>query len=378
MTTPYYLLYENKLRQNLQLISKVANEANVEFILAFKAFALWKTFPIFREYIKYTTASSPYEARLGVEEFGALCHTYSPAYEESTFTEILHCSSHITFNSLTQFEHFYPQTVGKVSCGIRINPEYSEIETELYDPCAPGSRFGLLAEQLPVVLPAGIEGFHCHCHCESDSFALEHSLDHIEEKFGKWLGKVKWLNLGGGHLLTREGYDIEHLIKVLIAFKRKYPNLHLILEPGSAFAWQTGTLVAQVVDIVENHGIKTAILNISFTCHMPDCLEMPYWPNIKGAKTLNGEFAKGHETENCVYRLGGNSCLSGDFMGYWQFSHPLEIGDEIVFDDMIHYTTVKTTMFNGIAHPSIVIEYTNGERKVLRSYTYWDYKNRMD
>ena len=265
-----------------------------------------------------------------------------------------------------------------MSCGVRINPEYSEIDTELYNPCAPGSRFGILAHQLPKVLPEGIEGFHCHCHCESDSYALEHSLRHIEEKFGSWLKDIKWLNLGGGHLLTRKDYDVEHLISILRAFKKKHPNLQLILEPGSAFAWQIGSLVAQVVDIVENHQIKTAILNVSFTCHMPDCLEMPYWPNIQGAETLIGENAKGYETEERVYRLGGNSCLSGDFLGYWRFAKPLHVGDEIIFEDMIHYTTVKTNMFNGIAHPAIILEHVNGEREVLREYTYEDYKNRMD
>ena len=378
MTTPYYLLDESKLRKNLQLIQDTAERAGVEFILAFKAFALWRTFPIFREYIRHTTASSPFEACLGFQEFGAACHTYSPAYEENTFDEILEYSSHVTFNSLTQFERFYSRAKDKVSCGVRINPEYSEIDTELYNPCAPGSRFGILAHQLPKVLPEGIEGFHCHCHCESDSYALEHSLQHIEEKFGSWLKDIKWLNLGGGHLLTRKDYDVEHLISILRAFKKKHPNLQLILEPGSAFAWQIGTLVAQVVDIVENHQIKTAILNVSFTCHMPDCLEMPYWPNIQGAETLIGENAKGYETEERVYRLGGNSCLSGDFLGYWRFAKPLHVGDEIIFEDMIHYTTVKTNMFNGIAHPAIILEHVNGEREMLREYTYEDYKNRMD
>ena len=379
MTTPYYLLEESKLRRNLSLIRSIAERANVEFILAFKAFALWRTFPIFREYIHHTTASSPYEARLAYEEFGSKAHTYSPAYEEHTFDEIVRCSSHITFNSLSQYERFAPRAIAAgISCGLRINPEYSEIETELYNPCAPGSRFGILAESLPPVLPEGIEGFHCHCHCESSSYALEHTLQHIEEKFGPWLGQVKWLNLGGGHLVTRADYDTEHLIGLLQGLHQRYPHLRIILEPGSAFAWQTGPLVSQVVDIVENHGIKTAILNVSFTCHMPDCLEMPYHPAVRGAETLANEAAEGHETEATVYRLGGNSCLSGDFMGYWRFLAPLAIGDAVIFEDMIHYTTVKTNMFNGIHHPSLVLEHKDGTRELLREYSYEDYRNRMD
>ncbi len=379
--TPYYRIEERLLRNNLELIRRTADEADVEFILAFKAFALWKTFFIFRDYIAHTTASSPNEARLAFEEFGSKAHTYSPAYEDKDFDTIMRCSSHITFNSLQQFEHFYPRIVenGKlISCGLRINPQYSEIETTLYNPCAPGSRFGILAEQLPDKLPEGVEGFHCHNHCESSAAALVHTLEHIEARFGKWLPKIKWLNLGGGHLLTRKDYDVRLLIDTLKSFKARYPQLHLILEPGSAFAWQTGDLFASVVDIVENDGIKTAILNVSFTCHMPDCLEMPYWPAIRGAETLEPPQAAGREREPLVYRLGGNSCLSGDFMGYWRFEQPLQIGDTIRFLDMIHYTTVKTNMFNGIPHPSLVLLRENGEEELLRRFGYEDYRDRMD
>ncbi|WP_315570625.1 carboxynorspermidine decarboxylase [Alloprevotella tannerae] len=379
--TPYYRIEERLLRNNLALIRRTAEEAGVEFILAFKAFALWKTFFIFRDYIAHTTASSPNEARLAFEEFGSKAHTYSPAYEDKDFDTIMRCSSHITFNSLQQFEHFYPRIVENealISCGLRINPQYSEIETTLYNPCAPGSRFGILAEQLPDQLPEGVEGFHCHNHCESSAAALVHTLEHIEARFAKWLPKIKWLNLGGGHLLTRTDYDVRLLIDTLKSFKARYPQLHLILEPGSAFAWQTGDLFASVVDIVENDGIKTAILNVSFTCHMPDCLEMPYWPAIRGAETLEPPQAAGHEREPYVYRLGGNSCLSGDFMGYWRFEQPLHIGDTIRFSDMIHYTTVKTNMFNGIPHPSLVLLRENGEEELLRRFGYEDYRDRMD
>lgn len=379
---PYYLIQEQLLRRNLTLIRSIAGHAGVEFILAFKAFALWKTFPIFREYISHTTASSPYEARLAFEEFGSKAHTYSPAYEDETFETILDCSSHITFNSLTQFAHFAPQALSRgaeaPSLGLRINPEHSEIETELYDPCAPGSRFGVLASQLPDRLPEGIEGFHCHCHCESTALALEHTLGYIESLFGDWLPQIKWLNLGGGHLVTRKDYDVEHLIAILQAFKARHPHLQLILEPGSAFAWQTGPLVSQVVDIVANKGIQTAILNVSFTCHMPDCLEMPYHPAVRGAETVPDAREQGITGDACVYRLGGNSCLSGDYMGYWRFPAPLKVGDTVVFEDMIHYTTVKTNMFNGIHHPALKMERLDGTIETLRTFTYEDYRDRMD
>lgn len=380
LATPYYLIEEDKLRKNLALIRHIAREADVEFILAFKAFALWKTFPIFREYIAHTTASSPYEARLAYEEFGSKAHTYSPAYEEGSFDTILACSSHITFNSLSQYARFYPQTKvhGGISCGLRVNPGYSEIETLLYNPCAPGSRFGVTPDQLGDSLPEGIRGFHCHNHCESSAEALVRSLEHLEAQFGRWFSQIEWLNLGGGHLVTRKDYNVSLLIDTLRGLHQRYPHLRILLEPGSAFAWQTGPLVASVVDIVENSGIKTALLNVSFTCHMPDCLEMPYHPAVRGARTLADDDAAGHETEACVYRLGGNSCLSGDFMGYWQFDAPLVPGDTIIFEDMIHYTTVKTNMFNGIPHPALAMLHSDGTVETLRTYTYEDYRDRMD
>ena len=393
--TPYYLLEERLLRRNLSLIKHVAEESGAEVILAFKAFALWRTFPIFREYINHTTASSLYEARLAMEEFGSPAHTYSPAYTEQDFPTILACSSHITFNSLSQFRRFSPMVEAynqanperRVSCGLRINPEYSEIETELYNPCAPGSRFGVLAEDIihcPLSIVNSIEGFHCHNHCESSAEALQESLRHVEEKFGRWLPHLKWLNLGGGHLMTRKDYNVPLLIRMIKELRARYPNLRIILEPGSAFAWQTGPLVSSVVDIVENHGIRTAILDVSFTCHMPDCLEMPYQPEVRGAKMV--EDGKAFDEDNLqpsafnpqfLYRLGGNSCLSGDYMGMWAFDHELQVGEEIAFEDMIHYTTVKTTMFNGIHHPSIVLEHLDGTREVLRRFCYEDYRDRM-
>lgn len=374
---PAYILEEEKLRRNLSLIKGVADEAGIEIILAFKAFALWKTFPIFREYINSTTASSLSEARLAYEEFGAPAHTFSPAYTDLEIEDIARMSSHLTFNSLSQYSRHHTkalETNSNLKLGIRVNPEYSEVGTDIYNPCAPGTRFGVLASQLPERLPEDISGFHCHCHCESGADVFQRTLVHIEEKFSKWFDQLEWINFGGGHLMTRKDYDIRLLIDILKGFKKRYPNLKVILEPGSAFAWQTGPLVSHVVDIVENKGIKTAILDVSFTCHMPDCLEMPYWPTVRGAETIEGEYGKG---EN-IYRLGGNSCLSGDWMQSWKFDHALQIGETVIFEDMIHYTTVKTCTFNGITHPDICLLKKNGELQVLRHFNYQDYKNRMD
>mgnify|MGYP004563879023 FL=1 len=374
---PAYVLEEVKLRRNLSLIKGVADEAGIEIILAFKAFALWKTFPIFREYINSTTASSLSEARLAYEEFGAPAHTFSPAYTDLEIEDIARMSSHLTFNSLSQYSRHHTKTLetnSNLKLGVRVNPEYSEVGTDIYNPCAPGTRFGMLASQVPERLPEDITGFHCHCHCESGADVFQRTLVHIEEKFSKWFDQLEWINFGGGHLMTRKDYDIRLLIDILKDFKKRYPNLKVILEPGSAFAWQTGPLVSHVVDVVENKGIKTAILDVSFTCHMPDCLEMPYWPTVRGAETIEGEYGEGDN----IYRLGGNSCLSGDWMQSWRFDHALQIGETVIFEDMIHYTTVKTCTFNGITHPDICLLKKNGELQVLRHFDYQDYKNRMD
>jgi len=378
--TPAYVVEESRLEANFSLIRSIAEAAQVEFVMSFKAYALWKTFPLLRRYISHVSAASPDEARLGFEEFGAPCYTYSPAFEEKTFGDVLQWSSHVTFNSLTQYERFAQQAMqaNDVSLGLRINIGYSEIETLLYNPCAPGSRFGVTAEQLPDKLPEGIEGFLCHNHCENDSYALERSLHVLEERFGKWLPQLKWLNLGGGHLVTRKDYDTDHLIGLLKSFGARYPHLHIILEPGSAFGWQTGPLVASVCDIVENAGIRTAVLNVSFTAHMPDCLEMPYHPAVRGAETLPDLSTEEAAKDTLVYRLGGNSCLSGDWMGYWRFEKPLQVGDLIFFEDMNHYTTVKTTTFNGIRHPSLLMLRKDGTLQTLRKFTYEDYRDRMD
>jgi carboxynorspermidine decarboxylase len=280
-------------------------------------------------------------------------------------------SSHITFNSLAQFEKFKAAITAfprKISAGLRINPEYSVTGHDIYNPCSPGSRLGLTADGLKQGIPEGIEGFHFHVLFESDSYALEGLLDHISSKFGSYFSKLRWINLGGGHLMTRKGYNTGHLITILRRF-REQTGLHIILEPGSAFAWETGELVATVEDIVENSGITTAILDVSFTAHMPDCLEMPYKPNILGATDPVG----GKPT----YRMGGNSCLSGDFAGEWSFDRELKSGDRIVFLDMIHYTMVKTTTFNGVHHPSIGIWTTGNQFRLIREFGYADYRNRL-
>lgn len=368
--SPCYVIVEQSFRRNLALISSVAQRAEVEIILAFKAFAMWSVFPVVREYVQCSTASSLSEARLAYEEMGSKAHTYAPAYSEAEFPEIMSLSSHITFNSLSQFQKFYPYTLGKnISCGLRINPEYSDVETDLYNPCAPGSRLGVVADLLGDHLPEGVEGLHFHTLCESNSFDLEKTLAVIDEKFGKYFPQIKWLNMGGGHLMTHKDYDVEHLITLLKNFRSKYPHLHIILEPGSAFAWQTGFLLSTVLDVVENKGIKTAMLDVSFSCHMPDCLEMPYKPAIRGASdVISGKPA---------YRMGGNSCLSGDFYGSWSFENELKVGDQVIFEDMIHYTMVKTTMFNGVTHPSIGILTKENEFKLIRRFGYEDYKNRI-
>ncbi len=371
--SPCFVMEEELMRKNLQLIKSVKERAGVEIILAFKAFAAWKSFPIIREYIQHSTASSVSEAQLAFEEMGNPAHTYAPAYTDEEFPIFLKYSSHITFNSLSQFYRFYPQVAASensIKCGLRVNPEFSVVDTDLYNPSNPGSRLGVTVAGLGDTLPEGITGLHMHNLCENNSYDLEKTLEVLEKKFGKFFNQIEWLNLGGGHLMTHKDYDVEHLIKVLKGLKERYPNLQIILEPGSAFVWQTGVLVATVADIVVNNGISTAMLNVSFACHMPDCLEMPYKPRIKGAYH---DPVEGKPT----YRMGGNSCLSGDFMGEWSFDKPLEIGDRIVFEDMNHYTTVKTTMFNGVSHPSIGIWRLNGEFELYRKFDYQDYKNRM-
>ena len=370
--SPCYVVEEELLHRNLQLIKSVSERSGAEIIMAFKAFAIWKLFDITRQYIPHSTASSLSEARLAFEKLGSKAHTFAPVYKDSEIETIAQCSSHITFNSLAQYErHKSVAEKYGISCGVRINPEYSDVETDLYNPCAPGSRFGIIRDQLPERLPEGIEGLHFHTLCESTSYDLENTLKVVEERFAPWLAQVKWINMGGGHLMTRKDYDTKHLIQLIKGFKARHPHLHVILEPGSAHVWRTGVLVSEIQDIVENHGIRTAIVDVSFACHMPDCLEMPYQPKIIGAKIID------NENSQFSYRMGGNSCLSGDFVGSWQFDHELQIGERIVFEDMNHYTNVKTNMFNGITHPSVALRRLDGSIEILRTYTYEDYLHRM-
>ena len=369
--SPAYVIDEERFRNNLSLIKNVADQSGAEIILAFKGFAMWGVFDLFKEYFSGASASSVNEARLCYEEVGSLAHTYSPVYKDETFKEILKYSSHITFNSLAQYKKFYPQVQRsgiKRSIGLRINPEFSDVSNSLYNPCSPGSRLGITADDLKDGLPEGVEGLHFHVLFESDSYLLEKTLKVVEAKFGHLFGTVKWINMGGGHLMTRKGYDTGHLVGVLKQFREKH-NIKIILEPGSAFAWETGELISTVEDIVENKGIMTAILDVSFTAHMPDCLEMPYKPVILGAT----EPVEGKPT----YRMGGNSCLSGDFIGDWSFEHELKPGDRIVFWDMIHYTMVKTTTFNGVQHPAIGIWTKAGNFKLLKEFGFNDYRNRL-
>lgn len=369
--SPCYILDEERLRGNLALIHRVQQEAGVDIILAFKGFAMWKSFPIVREYLPGATASSLHEARLCFEEMGVLAHTYSPAYFPDEFEAMLGYSSHITFNSLSQYQRFINQVRNyhrPVSVGLRVNPEFSDVKTELYNPASPYSRLGITAEHLREGLPEGVEGLHFHTLCESDSFALEEVLHHLEQRFGHLLPQVRWVNMGGGHLMTREGYDTAHLIGLLKRFREKH-EVQVILEPGSAIAWQTGDLLATVMDVVENNGVKTAILDVSFTAHMPDTLEMPYRPRIKGA----GDPQMGKPT----YRLGGTSCLAGDFHTEYSFDAPLEPGTPVILEDMIHYTMVKTTTFNGVKHPSIAMWTRDGQPVIFRTFGYEDFKHRL-
>lgn len=375
--TPVYLVREKDLRRNLDIIADVQRRAGVKIIMAFKANALWRTFGIFREYDVCCTASSLNELRLGRDFLCDRVHTYTPAYTPETIGEFLAGSSHITFNSLGQWERFAADVEAwnqahpdrRVSPGLRVNPRCSVVETDIYNPALPGSRFGEPAEALAAGLPEGIEGLHFHALCEGTADDLRRVLEAFEQQFGHLIDGVRWVNMGGGHLMTREGYDRDALVEILTAFRRRHPGVEVILEPGSAFTWRTGDLLTTVVDVVENDGIRTAIIDASFACHMPDTLEMPYKPAITEAV----EPAPGMPE----YRLGGNSCLSGDYMGTWAFPRPLKPGDRLTLEDMNHYTTVKTTMFNGISHPDIALEHADGSVELLRRFTYDDYRSRM-
>ena len=369
--SPAYVLDESLLLRNLELINRVQQRAGVSIILALKGFAMWRTFPTVARYLRGATASSLHEARLIFEEMGCKAHTYAVAYREDEFAEILQYSSHVTFNSVAQYRRFRPMIDAHpepVSCGIRVNPEYSEVEVELYNPAAPGSRLGEVETAFADGFPEGLEGIHFHTLCESSSYDLEKTLEAFERRFGEHLSKVKWVNMGGGHLMTRKDYDVEHLIDLLRKFRQRH-SVEVILEPGSAIAWETGDLVSTVLDMHESRGVRTAIMDISFTAHMPDTLEMPYRPRIHGATDPH--------PDKPTYRIGGVSCLSGDYMKEYSFDYELKVGDRLVFADMIHYTMVKTSTFNGVRHPAICLWTEKEELEVVREFGYEDYRDRL-
>jgi len=375
--SPCFVLQEELLRKNLQLIDSVQKRAGCKIILALKGFSMYSAFPIVKEYLSGATASSLNEVKLINDFMGYKAHTYMPAYLDQEFTEIMERSSFITFNSLSQWERFRSRVEEFktrnpdhfLSCGIRVNPQYSEVATEMYNPCVPGSRLGVTRDKLPDILPEGIDGIHFHTLCENGSDTLERTLEALEARFGDLLQQAKWLNMGGGHLMTREGYDIDKLITLVSRIREKY-NLEVILEPGSAIAWRTGELVTTVLDVMDSQGVQVAILDTSFAAHMPDTLEMPYKPVISGAYQ---DAVAGKPT----YRMGGMTCLAGDFIGDYSFDETIAAGDRLIFEDMIHYTMVKTTTFNGVNLPSIGIWTKSQEFKLIRSYGYESFKDRL-
>jgi carboxynorspermidine decarboxylase len=370
--SPCFTLIEDQLIENLKLLRHVQDMTGVHIICALKGFAMWSVFPLVKKYLSGGTASSLNEALLIHQHMGVKAHTYCPAYLPDEFHKLVQLSSHITFNSMTEYERYIlqiSQLKPEMNCGIRINPEYSEISTDIYNPAIPMSRLGVTIDEAGNELPQGINGLHFHLLCEQDSHVLERVLKKTEEKFGNLFKQCKWINMGGGHLITRNGYNIEHLISILRDFRNRYPDAEVILEPGEAVGWETGYLVSTVLDIIDKKTLKIAMLDVSFAAHMPDTLEMPYKPNILGAT--------GPQEGKTIYRLGGTTCLAGDFMGDYSFENELKPGDKVVFEDMIHYTMVKTTFFNGVQHPNVGKINTNGSFELIRSFDYDDYKRKL-
>lgn len=371
--SPCFVLDEARLRVNLELLADVQARSGATILCALKGFALYEAFPLVSRYLAGVTASSLSEALLGVERFGREVHGYCPAYINAEFDAIARVASHLTFNSISEYLR-YRGRLRSASPGLRINPEYAEVETDLYNPCVPGSRLGVTAAALTAAVgeggvPEGVEGLHFHTLCEKGADTLARTIEQVERRFGAQLDKVRWLNMGGGHAITRAGYDLEALIELVRAVKARHPQLErVILEPGSAVAWQTGELVSTVLDIVENQGVRTAMLDVSFSAHMPDCLEMPYRPAVHGARDAGPGYA---------YHLGGQTCLAGDFMPDYIFERALEVGDRVVFADMMHYTMVKTTTFNGVGLPAIAIWRERGGLDVVKRFGYEDYKRRL-
>lgn len=370
LPSPCYVVDEGLLRQNLEILNGVQRRTGCKILLALKGFSMFSTFPLVGQYLAGTTASSLFEARLGREEMGGEVHIFSPAYPEEDLDEILSICDHMVFNSFAQWEKHRERVCSsprKIECGIRLNPEYSEAHTAIYDPCSPFSRLGVTLKNFEPEKLEGIDGLHFHTLCEQNSDALEHTAKVIEEKFGPYLKGLKWLNFGGGHHITRPDYDIPRLERTIQHFQEKY-GVQVYLEPGEAVALNTGFLVATVLDTLHN-GMDIVILDASAACHMPDVLEMPYRPKILGA----GEPGEKPYT----FRLGGNTCLAGDIIGDYSFDAPLKPGDRLVFCDMAHYSMVKNNTFNGINLPSIAIHTEAGEIRVVRRFGYEDFKNRL-
>jgi carboxynorspermidine decarboxylase len=369
--SPSYVCDRGRLAENLALLDLVQRRTGCRILLALKGFAMFSLFGQIREVLAGASASSLAEARLAAEEFGKEVHVYAPAYSDEEFSEILDCADHLVFNSFNQWQHFKAQVAAadkKISCGIRVNPQYSEVDVDLYNPCGRFSRLGVVRDQFRPELLDGIDGLHFHALCEQDSDALAHTVEAFEERFGEFLGRMKWVNFGGGHHITREGYDLDLLCATISRIQDKY-GLQVYLEPGEAIALNIGVLVTKVLDIVHNE-VDIAILDTSATAHMPDVLEMPYRPVLFGAGEP-GELAH-------TYKLGGLSCLAGDLIGDYSFSEPLQVGQRLVFGDMAHYTMVKTTTFNGVPLPSIVVcDSRDGAFEVVRSFGYEDYRNRL-
>lgn len=369
--TPSYVCDRARLAENLALLDSVQQRTGCRILLALKGFAMFSLFGQIREVLHGASASSLAEARLAAEEFGREVHVYAPAYSDEEFAGILACADHLVFNSFSQWARFRPQVAAagkRISCGIRVNPQYSEVDVDLYNPCGRFSRLGVVRDQFRPELLDGIEGLHFHALCEQDADALEHTVTALEEKFGEFIPGMRWLNFGGGHHITREGYDIDRLCRTISRIQDRY-GVQVYLEPGEAIGLNIGVLVTRVLDIVSNE-METAILDTSATAHMPDVLEMPYRPVLFGAGQP-GEFPH-------TYRLGGLSCLAGDVIGDYSFPEPLRIGQRLIFGDMAHYTMVKTTTFNGVRLPSIVVcDSRSGTFRVVRSFGYEDYRSRL-
>ena len=369
--SPCYVLEEKLLKNNLEILDRVQKESGAKILLALKGYAMWSTFPLVSQYLRGITASGLVEAKLGFEEFNGEIHTYSPAFKDEEIDEIISISDHIIFNSFNQWGHFRDKILSsdkKVSCGIRVNPEYSEVSPDIYNPCVIGSRLGVIKKHFRADMLDGIDGLHFHTHCEQNSDALERTLPYFEERFGEFIPRMKWINFGGGHHITRADYDVDRLIRIIKDFKARYNDIPVYLEPGEAIGWRSGFLIGRVLDIV-NNGFDIAILDVSAAAHMPDCLEMPYRPMVRGSSEA--------DVEKYNYRFAGNTCLAGDVIGDYSFKEPLKIGDRVIFEDMIHYTMVKNNTFNGVKLPSIGIIKEDGEFRLVKSFGYEDYKMRL-